>query len=189
MNSFTFTKLGRTLLLVVAVFAFSVSAKDGYFSVKYLTPLKSPVDWGGVGLEYGWFAGDAVFLGVDGLFGYDDKSGGLDLGAGFSFGYALKLPERLRIITGVSAGFWHSENSSSTGDYGSVNRASSHVNTTDFIGPFIKVQWYFVEIMYRGLLGFYDAGATAGGGSKSEVTVKDDGFDYNQHQFLVGFYF
>jgi hypothetical protein len=187
MNCFTFKKLGRVLVLLTAVFAFSASAEDGYFSVKYLTPLKSIVNWGGVGLEYGWFAGNAVFLGVDGLFGYiEDKGDDFNVGGGFDFGYALKLPEGLRIIPGLSAGFWYYQDENS----GTKNGVEygSHAITYNFFGPFIKVQWYHVEIMYRGLLGYYDVGASAGSG-KNAFRTSDDGFDYNHHQFTVGFYF
>jgi len=220
MSFFTFKKLGQVLVLTVAVFAFSVSAEDGfshnlnigggsdlawlkvhglalggveddgelnkgYISVKYKTPLRSMVEWGGVDLEYGWFTDNSMFWGLDVGFGVDSKAyiDELQIGGGLSLGYALNLPYGLRVIPGLSVGFWYSSYKYDSDDN---SHAYSKRNGYDLCGPFLKLQWYFIEVMYRGLLGFYDVKGGAGSG-KYAVSSKDDGAEWD-HQLMVGLY-
>jgi len=82
---------------------------ESYFSFKYKTPLWSAVNWGGINLEWGKFGWNGAYWGFDAGFGISKGDGfEMDIGGGLSCGYPLNLPYGLRIIPGVSAGFWFS---------------------------------------------------------------------------------
>jgi hypothetical protein len=175
----------------------------GYISVKYKTPLRSLVDWGGVDLEYGHFTDNSMFWGIDVGFGLELDNGDIDInsnprgvsrfadkvqiGGGLSCGPVLNLPHGLRVILGMSLGFWYSQYEY---DYNSnYFDLSATARTYDLFGPFLKIQCYFIEIMYRGLLGFNVVEAEVGMGSGEHAsTGKGSDFDWNQHQLMVGFY-
>jgi len=171
----------------------------GYISVKYKTPFRSLVDWGGVDLEYGLFTDNSMFWGIDVGFGAEFDNGTVgpngesrfadkvrvQIGSGLSCGPVLNLPHNLRIILGMSLGIWYS--------YYEYDYKDNYVNvgapgrTYDIFGPFLKIQCYHAELMYRGLLGVNVVEGRAGSGEYAS-TAKGSNFDWNQHQIMVGFY-
>jgi len=167
------------------------AVNKGYISVKYKTPFRSLVDWGGVDLEYGWFDNNTMLWGIDVGFGFGFDvidSGTTDkaqIGVGLSCGPVLNLPHNLRIIPGMSLGIWYSYYEYNYKD--NYANAAATVNTYDVFGPFLKIQCYHAELMYRGLLGFNVVEGRAGSGEYAS-TAKGSNFDWNQHQIMVGFY-
>jgi len=133
--------------------------KNSYFSVKYNLP-------DGLVLEWGKFIDNSMFWTLDAGMDAD-----VDVGIGFNYGYIFNLPHDLRVIAGLSAGYWLNK-----GDNDLFYRSSR-----DLFGPFLKVQWKYVEIMYRGLLGNYKEYLGS--------TNIDEGFGWNQNKFMIGIFF
>lgn len=163
----------------------------GYLSLKYKIP-ETKTAWGGVYVERGWIGENGMFFGIDVGGGGDSFGGGsaVEIGVGLGLGYALGTPvDGLRIISGAAIGYWYSGYSS----YDDIGNMSISVNFSihDFFGPFVKVQWHFIELMYRGLIGYYVTDSHGNGrGYISDITVdsSDYGLDWNHHQFTVGLY-
>jgi len=191
-----------------------------YFSLKYKTPVGSLTNWGGVCLERGWILENGVFFGIDvggggGSVNTDLLVGGsanadilgiasdtsisvVEVGGGLSLGYALSLSvDDLRIIPGAWIGYWYSGYSTTIYNDAGVY-ADANVSVHDFFGPFVKVQWRFIEIMYRWLIGYYEVNSHASvytpgdrwnAGSQIDIDNSVSGFDRNHHQLTVGLYF
>jgi len=168
-----------------------------YSVLKYKFPIKTSVGWGGVDVEYGKIRNDGYFTAFD--FGWaigskDDDLAIDALGFGKTYGYALDLPEDLRLIVGGSVGLWFSGSGTNLDD--ASKGISGSVSTTiyDFFGPTVKIQWKFAELSYRWLMGYYttsgDISVTAGSGSYKTTTsnkIDDNGFSYKHHQLALGF--
>jgi len=152
---------------------------DYYISPKYQTPLGAPIYYfGGINIETGLIWGEGGFFGLDLNFVrqyhnnmyvvYDNESlypynefFSRGCGLGLSLGKAYDFGNGVQFVYGMSAGRWF---------YDYYYWEGYDVNHTgDFLAPFIKLRYSVIEITYRGLL--------------------DDGFGYNNHQLMLGFYF
>lgn len=181
---------------------------DYYIAPKYQTPLGTPVGWGGVNLEAGLIWGGGAFAGVDFSFGVDGGDDGADnelIGPGVSIGGVYDLGGELQLAYGVSAGYWYFvtdyrfvKTVKDTTRYygGSYNVYDAGVYEEkeggSYLAPFIKVRWNFVELTYRGLLGYSDSffmKTDAGGYPNDYYEGKGSGFTWNNHQLMLGFYF
>jgi hypothetical protein len=131
---------------------------------------------GGTGMEYGFefgagFAGDSE----------SSRGESTTIGGGFNISGQYSLPADIKLVCGVSAGFW----------YGNwlrqYNYSMSHVEISqnDFLfgGPFIKARWKFIELSYRGLMGY----SGYGDGDYNHDDY-DDGFTWAS-QFKFGLHF
>jgi hypothetical protein len=166
-----------------------------YSVLKYKFPIKTNVKWGGVDVEYGKIREDGYFTAFDFGWAVSGLPDPIDaLGFGKTYGYALDLPENLRLIAGGSVGLWFSRGYTNFGD--DSKGTSGHVTTMafDFFGPTAKIQWKFLELSYRWLLGYYTTDGsitvTAGSGSYKTTTsnnLDDNGFGYKRHQLALGF--
>jgi hypothetical protein len=157
---------------------------DFYFAPKYQFPVGTPVSWGGTNAEFGWVWGNGMFFGIDFGFGYSENDyyndyndyydyyDALMIGGGFSLGKIGGSHRILQIIYGGSAGFWYADGYNA--DF--RNREESY----NFLAPFIKLRWKYVELTYRGLLGVYE---------RTYDYDSDYGFGWNNHQLMLGLYF
>jgi len=174
MGFFSFRKLGRTLLLsaaVVAVLVGSAAAQEDGGVDTYISPkfLYSP----GLGGIYGILdetvqtMGSGVFHG----FGYSvgvgkisDKDSSttatLWFGTSFSYGYEVSLENDLQFLFGLSVGIYNGwtiekELLPISSGYG-LDATRLEINMREgFGGPFARVRWHSVELMYQMLLGPY----------------------------------
>jgi hypothetical protein len=171
----------------------------GFLSFKYPIPL-------GFDIEWGWFLENSRFFGAD-LSLRVVSSGFPTIGAGLSYGYTFDMPYGLRGIAGASAGIWFCQGEGkeyNSRDAWENRKEGKDVITSvgeasrDFVGPFLKVQSKYIEIMYRGLLGVYterrighfwygdtDAGRWGNGWGADELKSKS-GFGWNQNQLMIG---
>jgi hypothetical protein len=153
---------------------------DKYIALKYELPLGTgtPVSWGGADLELGFIWGRGAFFGID-ISVSMDSNGVYDdflLGGGFILGNVYDFGYRLYLVYGGAAGFWvRSDN---------IIDDSGHSknNYFNFLAPFVKLRWMFIELTYRGLLGIEWSDDEYRGSVNK-------GFNYNQHQVMIGFYF
>ena len=171
----------------------------GFLSLKYNVPF-------GVDIEWGWFLENSRFLGLDmsaSFLNWENEGG---LGVGLSYGYTFDLPYGLRGIAGASAGIWVglrlNPNVDRDWDVAWEKREKGKnviskrgENSLDFFGPFLKVQWKYIEIMYRGLLGSYtgDYRVNYWDPSSQDWNIytsyqehSEGGFGWNQHQLMIG---
>jgi TolB-like protein len=167
---------------------------DYYIAPKYQFPVGTPVSWGGVNVEGGLVWGNGVFLGLDLNFGMNDVSGwdffNRDLGStgrilagvGISLGNVYNLLNQLQFVYGVSAGLWVAGAYPYT--YKEYDNAGSI--TYNCLAPFIKLRWDFVELTYRGLLGWKDMTYGELGENRQR---KEYPFDLSNHQLMLGLYF
>jgi hypothetical protein len=79
---------------------------------------------------------------LGGGYSEDDDGDIINIGGVINRGNVYELAENLQLVYGVSAGIWIS-----SGDNEKL------VTSYGIAGPFIRLRWYFVELMYRGLLG------------------------------------
>ncbi len=174
---------------------------DYYFAPKYQTPVGTPVWWGGVNLEGGLVWGGGAFLGGDFNVGFD-PSGKDMFGGGLSLGNVFGSDDGLQFVYGISVGIWNSNRHSDT--YESMNHYYSSEEDIDFLGPFVKLRWRFMELTYRGLLGvkytvkraeIFEYYRDFENYRDSRYPVYryedsyDSGFGWNNHQLMLGFYF
>ncbi len=165
---------------------------DYYLSPKYQLPVGTPVSWGGANLEGGLVWGNGAFFGLDlnfGLSSDDDSYGYYDgyryygflIGGGLSLGNVVDLGNSLQFVYGMSAGFWYLENEENwkrsvwhEGYYHGYYNDGYYTVSVNFLAPFVKLRWSFLEVTYRGLLG---------------IDTRDGSFGWNNHQLMLGFYF
>jgi hypothetical protein len=167
--------------------------KPQYITPKYQVPLgRTQVSWGGVNFGGGTIRGGSVFTGADLNFGMDyinDSTKNLFAGFGISLGNVYDLADQLQFVYGISLGCWVMSNEG----YKYDKYDAAWYTEIDFCGPFVKLRWNFVELTYRGLLGFniidakqekYDYGVW----SYDYVNVRPARFNYS-HQLMLGLYF
>jgi hypothetical protein len=149
---------------------------DYYFAPKYQQVVGTGW-WSGGNLEGGVVWGNGMFAGMDFGLGTDWNDHCLFIGGGVSFGDVYDFGNQSQLVYGGSVGIW----------YGMLY--DYHVDGYyfydhyDFLAPFVKLRWKFVELTYRGLLG-WKMGEYNDGGNSYAV----DGFSYNQ-QLMLGLYF
>jgi len=141
---------------------------DYYFAPKYQLPVGTPVSWGGFNGELGLVWGKGAFFGIDIGGGESKDPYGDFIGLGLSLGNLYDFGNQLQLVYGGSVGFWwyHGE-----GEYN---------DSRNIIAPFVKFRWNFVELMYRGFLGFE--------GSSNVNWLRYDAITFN-HQLMLGLYF
>jgi len=160
-----------------------------YFASKYQVPVGTPSSWGGINLEGGWTWKNGVFWGFD-ISGSGertgDSTGNLFAGIGTNLGYMYDFGGQLQLGFGGSVGFWVEVDN----PYKYKNDDEAQYTKLNFFGPFVKLRWKYIELMYRGLLGnkqvFYDKASTNGGKPTEEI---DEHFGWHSHQLMAGFYF
>jgi len=211
MGFFSFKKFGRTLLLsAAAVAALGGGAmaqenaeKDVYVSPKFLySPSLGGVfgiiDETVIMLGGGAFHGSEYSLGVGGL-SFEDSSFDFRVfvGWGFSYGYEVVLPYDVRLRFGGTVGLYSSnrieyeENLPVTEGYGIGASRFRLEMRNGFGGPFARVNWHSVELMYRLLVGQYLEYETF---TEGENPRKDSGSEVKTgfgmvHQLALGYCF
>jgi hypothetical protein len=175
---------------------------DMYLAPKYQFPMGTPVSWGGINVEIGVIWGNGAFVGLDGDCGLEEYDaphvihvwhvlggGGLSLGNVYDFG------NQIQFVYGMSAGYWFGENfwyKRDEMDETQWVNSSYRYDTFNFLAPFIKLRWRFLELKYRGLVGFWEETHgdyhRRGDGDNSHIEKKD-GFGLNNHQLMLGLYF
>jgi len=118
----------------------------------------------------------------------------LSAGMGFVYGYDLRLPENLHIIIGSPLGLYFEWMKTTLGHHDDDDSETNRSDTYcfDFLSPFIKIQYSYFEIAYRGLVGYYTTkgNVTVGSGKyQTSQDIKDSGFDWTRHLLTVGFCF
>jgi len=176
---------------------------DWYFAPKYQLPAGIPVSWGAINLEGGLLWKSGKFIGIDLGGGY----GGLDtyewdgwrpihdqrdrqiffVGGGFSMGSTIDLFEQAQIVYGGSLGFWTGFGKPTWRTVGNEAIWTTRRYDIDFLGPFVKLRWKFVEISYRGLIG---AGGTdvQGVGTDMYIPEEKDPEWGLKSQLMIGLY-
>jgi hypothetical protein len=149
-----------------------VRKHDWYITPKYVLPISGMPSIGAFYLESGLLLRNGMFFGIDGILGVeldeDAAHNGSIMGGGLNWGGVYDLPiEYMKLVYGGAGGFWAVIESDSDNDKNSAN----------FMAPFVKIRWKFVEISYRGLLGIM-----------SSKAYKDT-FGWNHHQIMLGVYF
>jgi len=148
---------------------------DYYVAPHYLWMSDIPT---GGDVEVGLIWGNGAFFGIDFGIGFskyqhklfdeetnkfseteveDNKHNCAWLGGGFSLGNALNLPGQLQFLYGGTLGVWLVN----YGDRYKVVGASRDgaiivsegLTNLDFLAPFVKLRWRYVELSYRCLLG------------------------------------
>ena len=175
---------------------------DWYFAPKYALPvggmpllygnLEGGLVWGkgtffgiDIGLGYSGYGGDYIHVeygngGIEGRYANSDERGAL--GFGFNLGGVYDLPvDNLQLVYGGTVGFWYVVRSLSDENGKYDDEVYANVN---FLAPFVKLRWKFVELSYRGLLGFNGAGKQNIGD-----VLSDASFDWNNHQVMLGVHF
>jgi hypothetical protein len=164
---------------------------DYYFAPKYQIPgPRATPSWGAWNAEFGWVWGNGMFLGIDAGAGgwwidnHDHSSNKYRWaqigGASINYGNVYNLYADLQLVYGISAGNWllKAGQNRYISDQGYVYDYA-YVSEGFAGGPFIKLRWRYVELSYRGLIGW---------GSKkigSEDNDKyEDGLRYNTQLFL-----
>jgi len=136
---------------------------------------------------------------------------GILAGGGLSLGNAHDLGNNFQFAYGMSAGLWYTD--SEKNSYQGYYTNEKHIVNYNFLAPFIKLRYSVIEITYRGLLGYYEKwerdrmegyyGGVGGwvdqwgnyhseniyNGGYDYIRNYDDGFSYNNHQLMLGFYF
>ncbi len=158
---------------------------DGYTALHYQFPIETRVSWGGINIGSGWTWKNGVFLGSElgGGYSTDGDAWSMMIGVGFNFGSVYDLGNDLQFVYGLSAGLWLLVNDASTSEYTAIKQ------NCDFLGPFVKLRWRFVEITYRGLLGIYGEHFEYTGISNVVKPYIDDSFGGWNNQLMIGLYF
>ena len=151
---------------------------DYYFAPKYQQVITEGADylWFGGNLEGGLVWGNGMFAGVDFGVGYYDNE---FAGGGVSFGNVYDFGNQLQLVYGGSVGIWYGHYHDYY-YYGYGDEDDCH-KSYNFLAPFIKLRWKFVELTYRGLVGWKDVYRYIAGSSYND-------FSYN-HQLMLGLYF
>jgi len=175
---------------------------DLWSTVRYSLPMGNMPNWVAIGLEYGNIWGNNVFcgIGIDGGFGQkkftrttiDSWTGeviyagrGVNeeilLGGGFSLGGVYDLPvEGLKLAYGGAAGYWW---------VSWVDGNNNEIESRNFLAPFVKLRWKFLELSYRGLIGTWDKEGESYCVYGECFDSGDSGFGWNNHQISIGVYF
>jgi len=168
------------------------SKYDRYFATRYVLPFETPFGMPSLNgdLESGWIWGQGTFFGFGVSFGlergdrYDIMAGG----GGFSLGRIYDLPEYLfddlQLVYGGAVGLWGMHHLVVDDDYIPSNGIWKDKITFDFLAPFVKLRWKFVEISYKGLLGFYGYDYNFG-----TYGLEGAKFGWNNHLFMLGVHF
>jgi hypothetical protein len=166
---------------------------DWYFAPKYQSQVWPQSLLGGVNLEGGMIWGKGLFWGFDAGF---STRGGLygTAGFGLSLGNVYDLGHELQLVYGGSVGFWFADGEFSENDEYKTDEMADYCyynEQENFFGPFVKLRWKRFELTYRGLWGHKNESYRYDDGNYFNhhyVTV-DEGFGWNSHQLMLGFYF
>ncbi|GBU23163.1 hypothetical protein R80B4_03079 [Fibrobacteres bacterium R8-0-B4] len=175
------------------------SGNERFTSVGFLFPIKSEF-YAGAYLTRASVMESGLVKGVDLNLGL--RTGGneyprykiFSAGIGFVYGYDLRLPENLHVIIGSPLGLYfelmNTRFVEANGDDDETNESNTYC--FNILSPFIKIQYSYFEITYRGLVGYYTTkGNITAGSGRYQVSqdIKDSGFDWNRHLLTVGFCF
>jgi hypothetical protein len=163
---------------------------DFYFALKLYTV----AGYGSYGLrgDFVFLRGNGGFHGLDVGIGFGSSGntkGGFDLGLGYSYGRELCFDNNLQILLGGSVGFWMGGETELDIDPIIVDGEQPYAKSNvyiDFFGPFARVHWHSIELMYRILLGISSSAY-----QRSNTTVIGEqtmGFGA-RHQISIGYCF
>ena len=121
------------------------------------------IEWAEI--EFGWSKNNGVFFGFEfgGGFGDEDldtNGNGFNrgrIGGGLNVGYTFKLPASFYLSVGGSVGFWYEGYNKYiivTPDPTNYHAIETNLECVEFGGPFIRARWKFIEISYRGFIGY-----------------------------------
>jgi hypothetical protein len=117
-------------------------------------PSMNNITYKWVNIESGWMTGFGLFFGAEGGLGFGtsgyDKEVESTIAFGFSLdaGYTFRLPAGFALSPGGTIGIWFQH-------YENVNKFDSiEFNTVSFFGLFVKTRWKFIEVSYKGIIGF-----------------------------------
>ena len=182
----------------------SNKSKRGYYiAPKYQFPVGTTVSWGGVNIEIGRTWEKGVFLGIDFSFGVDDRDTTIvmhndndtfaraaAMGLGISLGNTYDLWDQLQFVYGGSVGLWLVVMNKPYKYNGYDDAYDVAIN---YLAPFVKLRWNFVELTYRGLLGYKEVNYDKAwdNSAKEYIYKKSDvtSFGWNNHQLMLGLYF
>jgi TolB-like protein len=164
---------------------------DWYFAPGYVLPVGGmPLLYGN--LEGGLVWGNGTFFGIDIGYGHSGHLSDDELneetsdftmagGFGFNLGGVYDLPvDNLQLVYGGAVGPFLVSHYISEGNGKVADESGFNVN---FLAPFVKLRWKFVELSYRGLLGYW-------GRLVDYQDLKyDNGFGWNNHQVMLGVHF
>jgi len=158
---------------------------DYYFAPKYELPIRDDSTYG-INLEGGFiwdkgkFIGIDINLALDGYYSYANMNSTM-AGIGLSFGNVYDFGHRLQLVYGVSAGYWWWRDEYADDSF------EQDITSHDFLAPFVKLRWRFIELAYRGFFGYKE---TYRWMKNSDIDDPEGGtsFSYN-HQLTIGFYF
>jgi len=164
---------------------------DFYFALKLYTE----ASYGSYGfradfvfLRNGRFHGFDVGLGAGGFSAVDPVSMTVDFGLGYSYGRELCFENNLQILYGGSVGIWYGGTITQY-DYPAFDGglADSKMDFYyDFFGPFVRIHWHSIELMYRILLGM----SMLTYADESSVLIGEPKFGFGaRHQISIGYCF
>ena len=183
---------------------------NGHFtSVGFLFPVKGDF-YPGVYFTLGTVTETRMLKGFDfigggwwgGMYDSEDdkwpKYFGFCLGLGYILGYDYSPVDNLHILIGSSVGgyfeFWRNiinqwnwiDGSESDGFWMDEDYTSTYI--FNILSPFIKIQYSYFEIAYRGLVGYYYVNPHLDSVPK-EYEKNASGFDWTRHLLTIGFCF
>jgi hypothetical protein len=152
---------------------------DYYVAPKYQTT-KNSLD--GVNIELECILKNGMFFGIDGSFGFSGGYESYMFGGGLSLGRVYNLWGSLQLVYGGTLGFWYVDVY-----YDKYkNYSDFYEEEYNFVAPFIKLRWKFIELTYRGLLGYNEMEYEDGPGHYVDENTL---FGWNNHQLMFGVYF
>jgi len=137
-------------------------------------------------VNVGFIWGNGAFFGVDfnsayGIGSYTaerNSATGL-MGFGLGFGNVYDFGNQMYFVYGMFAGIWYIRESDAD-ENNETNR--------NFLAPFVKLRWSFMEFTYRGLLGNNEK-SNHNYRNYNNQPYHDERFGWNNHQLMVGFHF
>jgi uncharacterized repeat protein (TIGR02543 family) len=169
-----------------------------YFAPKYIIPTGEPISWGGINYEMGQIFSNGMFLGGDMTYGHDFGARAGMYGGGISLGGVYDFGNKLQLACGGTVGFWYIGRMFPNYSYEekTFEHFTRHYNkeeswsgvTYNIFAPFVKLRWDFVELTYRGLLGYKNERNYDDRDPYRYGLTEDKGFGWNHHQLMAGLY-
>jgi len=175
------------------------SGNEHFTSFGFLFPVKDDFYYGfyytkGTVIESGMFKGFDFIGGFANhvLLGDTVSTADISVGLGCALGYDLVLVENLHVLIGGSLGLYFEYLEKDLEGHTGGDDNEMRTYSFNFIVPTIKIQYSWIEIAYRGLIGYYktSGNVTVGSGKyKVSQDIKDSGFDWTRHLLTIGFCF
>jgi hypothetical protein len=162
-----------------------------YFAPKFMLEFGEYIVAPGFNAEIGWTYSNRMLFGIDFNLGAGGNGG--MLGGGLSLGRVHDLPvPQMQLAYGGGVGLWFAGAGQEYYDNHGNHSGYDDRENWNFLAPFIRWRWKFIELSYRGLLGKYEKESrpysVINGYSYRDYDY-DDGFGWNNHQIMLGLYF